>query len=212
MDRNCLLGNIELSSCSMMKTIAIILFLSLFNSLYSARLQYEREYQDYFASEIGGKTEVIAGDGTRCDILTDEFAIEVDFGDKWGEAIGQSLNYGFQFNRQPGIALILETQEDYRYFLRVNSIIEHYKLPIIVWAIKAYEGEGISQAKVTPSRQAPAARATPPSDSAISNSGGYWISSAGKTHTSTCRYYETGKGKRSGTGSGDNCKICGGAG
>ena len=32
-------------------------------------------------------------DGTRCDILTDTHAIEVDFADKWAEAIGQSLNY-----------------------------------------------------------------------------------------------------------------------
>ena len=37
----------------------------------------ESYYQDIFAAEIGGRTEVTAGDGTRCDILTDSYAIEV---------------------------------------------------------------------------------------------------------------------------------------
>lgn len=41
--------------------------------------------------------------------------------------------------------------------------------------------------------------------------GKYWISSTGKTHNSTCRYYNNCKGYWSDTGSGDNCKICGGA-
>ncbi len=40
----------------------------------------------------------------------------------------------------------------------------------------------------------------------------YWISKTGKTHNSTCRYYKTCKGFASPVGSGDNCKICGGAG
>ncbi|MDA9260971.1 hypothetical protein N9P58_03795, partial [Puniceicoccaceae bacterium] len=55
----------------------------------------EKHYQDIFAAQVGGRTEVTAGDGTRCDMLTDSYAIEVDFARKWGEAIGQSLNYGF---------------------------------------------------------------------------------------------------------------------
>lgn len=40
--------------------------------------------------------------------------------------------------------------------------------------------------------------------------GKYWISSTGKTHNSSCRYYNNCKGYWSDTGSGDNCKICGG--
>ena len=39
----------------------------------------------------------------------------------------------------------------------------------------------------------------------------YWISSTGKTHNSSCRYYNNCKGYWSNTGSGNNCKICGGA-
>ena len=52
----------------------------------------ESYYQDIFAAEISGQTEVTAGDGTRCDILTDSYAIEVDFARKWGEAIGSKTS------------------------------------------------------------------------------------------------------------------------
>ena len=76
-------------------------------------------------------------DGTRCDIGTEKHAIEVDFADKWAQAIGQSLNYAFQSNKRAGILLILESTDDERHLIRVNSIIEHYKLPIDVLAIRA---------------------------------------------------------------------------
>lgn len=187
-------------------TALVILFFAV-ASAYSARLQPESAYQAYFANKIGGKTEVVAGDGTRCDILTGTTAIEVDFADKWGEAIGQSLNYGFQFNRKAGIVLILESQADYKYFLRVNSIIEHYKLPIQVWTIDAYKGEGLASAPAaTSSTTTPKVPVTPISAES------YWISSSGKTHRSGCRYFGTGKGRSSSRPSGNNCKICGGAG
>ncbi len=49
--------------------------------------------------------------------------------------------------------------------------------------------------------------ATSPAAMAAEN----WISSTGKTHNASCRYYKTCKGFSSKKGSGDNCKICGGA-
>ncbi len=39
----------------------------------------------------------------------------------------------------------------------------------------------------------------------------YWISSTGKTHNSSCRYYQKGKGKLSATPTGKDCKVCKGA-
>jgi hypothetical protein len=78
-------------------------------------------------------------DGTRCDIGTEKHAIEVDFADKWAEAIGQSLNYAFQINKKARILLILEKKSDRKHLIRVQSIIEYYKLPIDVLAIEAWE-------------------------------------------------------------------------
>ena len=60
--------------------------------------------------------------------------IEVDFADKWGEAIGQILNYAFQSNKRAGILLIIEHEDDEKHLIRVNSIIKHFDLPIDVLA------------------------------------------------------------------------------
>ena len=98
----------------------------------------EKEYQKEFAKEVGGKTEVVLEDGTRCDVVTETHAIEVDFGYKWTEAIGQSLHYAFQLNKKAGIALVLKTKNDYRYLVRLRSVIKHYELPIEVWPVYGY--------------------------------------------------------------------------
>jgi hypothetical protein len=73
-------------------TLATLIFLLL---TATASALPEKHYQDIFAAEIGGRTEVTAGDGTRCDILTDSYAIEVDFARKWGEAIVEFLGTGY---------------------------------------------------------------------------------------------------------------------
>lgn len=155
--------------------------------------QPESYYQNLFAAKVGGQTEVTAGDGTRYDILTDTHAIEVDFARKWGEAIGQSLNYGFQFNRKAGILIILEKPSDRKHLIRINSIIRHYNLPIDVWDVSAEVEAG----SIAPTNQ-------------VTTSGDYWVSSTGKTHRQGCRYYGKGNGQYVKKESGDNCKICGG--
>ena len=118
---------------------ALLLVLSLASSLGAARLNPEAYYQELAAKKYNGETEVVMPDGTRCDIVTEAHAIEVDFADKWAEAIGQSLSYSFQLNKKAGILLILESPKDERHLIRVQSIIKHYKLPIDVLAIRAWE-------------------------------------------------------------------------
>lgn len=115
--------------------VNIIFLLSL--PIYAARQHPESFYQERFCKSIpGAQMEVIAPDGTRCDILTDEYAIEVDFANKWAEAIGQALNYAIQFNKLPGIVLISESPNDYKYIVRLNTIIAHFKLPIRLWRVE----------------------------------------------------------------------------
>lgn len=174
------------------------IFLLTFFSLVGFAKLPEKHYQDIFAAKVGGQTEVTAGDGTRCDILTPTHAIEVDFARKWGEAIGQSLNYGFQFNRKAGILLILESPSDRKHLIRIKSIVRYYNLPIDVW-----ETEPNQQSNYAPPASSLKNTAT--------SRGDYWISSTGKTHKKGCRYYAKGNGRNAKKGSGNNCKICGGA-
>ena len=124
-----------------MNKLLIILFLSMASVASAGRLQPERYYQKIAADKYDAEIEVYMPDGTRCDLVTEQHAIEVDFADKWGEAIGQSLNYSYQTNKRAGILLILESRTDEKHLIRVQSIIEHFKLPIDVLAIRAWESE-----------------------------------------------------------------------
>ena len=103
-----------------------------------AQAHTERHYQEIWCKEQGGEIEVVMPDKTRCDCVTETHAVEMDFGPKWAEAIGQALFYGLQTGKKPGIALILESEKDYKYWIRLNTVLEHYDLPIETWKI---EGE-----------------------------------------------------------------------
>ena len=99
-------------------------------------LNPERFYQERWCRENNGQVEVTMPDKTRCDCLTEEYALEFDFGEKWAEAIGQSLFYALQTNKKAGIGLIIEKPKDYKFWLRLNSTIMHHKLPIRTWIVQ----------------------------------------------------------------------------
>lgn len=100
------------------------------------RIHKEKYYQEKWCAEQYGKVEVVLPDRTRCDCLTNNNAIEFDFAHKWPEAIGQSLYYSIQTGKRAGIALILEKPSDYKYWLRLNTVIEQNDLEIDTWIIR----------------------------------------------------------------------------
>lgn len=57
-------------------------------------------------------------DGSECDVLTDTHAWEIDFAEKWAEAIGQSLHYAEITNKKPGIVLITDNGKDWQCLVR----------------------------------------------------------------------------------------------
>lgn len=103
-------------------------------------LQTEKYYEMSWCMPEGGKSTRMP-DRTVCDCLLTNYAVEVDFGKKWYEAIGQSLHYSLQTGKMPAILLIIETEGDRRYGHRVESVIEHFKLPIDVF----YIGPGVPE-------------------------------------------------------------------
>lgn len=94
----------------------------------------ESWYQERWCADQG-RMEVILDDGSRCDCLTDIYAIEFDFGHKWAEAIGQALNYAAQTGKHPGIVLILERPGDVRYVERIRKVDKAFNLGITVWVV-----------------------------------------------------------------------------
>lgn len=59
---------------------------------------------------IGGRKEVVIPNG-RIDVVTQDFAIEVDFIQKWHEGIGQALHYGSATGKRPALVLIVPHAE-----------------------------------------------------------------------------------------------------
>lgn len=108
-----------------------------------------------------------------------------------GEAIGQSLNYALQFNKRTGILLILENPSDYKYYIRVNTIIKHFGLPIDVYTISP---KNISKLNI----EASACRVGDSSKAQTqetANATEYWISSTGKRHNSSSRHFKNCRGR-----------------
>ena len=120
----------------MKKLTLIIILIFLFPPLLLARREHpERWYQEQWCAAHKGQVEVVLPDGTRCDCLTATHAIEFDFGNNWAEAIGQSAYYSLQTKKKPGVVLILETIKDRKYWIRLNTTIEHFNLPIETWNV-----------------------------------------------------------------------------
>jgi len=116
--------------------VALILLIFPPQFAHAKHLHPEKYYQNQWCAEHSGQTEVTLPDRTRCDCLTDTHAIEFDFGPKWAEAIGQALYYGLQTGKRPGIVLILEQERDYKYWIRLNTVIKNYNLAIDTWMVK----------------------------------------------------------------------------
>ncbi len=53
-----------------------------------AKKLLEADFRDAWAKLYQGNIEVDMGDGTRCDIVTETHAIEVERASKWAEGIG----------------------------------------------------------------------------------------------------------------------------
>lgn len=83
----------------------------------------EVQWSAHIASEIGGKTEYVCADGSRVDILTVEFAYEVEWAEKWKEAPGQAILYGVMTNRKPAILLLVKNSMDEKRFILRCAVV-----------------------------------------------------------------------------------------
>ena len=96
----------------------------------------EKYYIELWSKNNQGVTEYSLPDRTRVDVVTDEYAVEVDFAHKWYQAIGQSLHYSLQTKKEPGIVLISKSNKDDKYIDRLVAVVQKYDLPITVWQMK----------------------------------------------------------------------------
>ena len=91
----------------------------------------ESYYQDLFSKYIkSDQTEYRLDDNSRVDIITQTYAIEIDYDYKWYESIGQSLFYSIKTGLRPGIVLLIDNQ---KYLNRLLIVANKYNIK--VWTI-----------------------------------------------------------------------------
>ena len=83
----------------------------------------------------GGIVEFRTKDGTYVDCLTDTYAVEAEFDNKWKEAIGQSLHYAESTNRRAAIQFIKRQNSRKDYYGEMVRVINKYQLPITIYTI-----------------------------------------------------------------------------
>lgn len=114
---------------SLWRLILILSFITL--PVQAKHLHYEKEYQQAWAEKNNAEVEVVLDDGARVDCVTEEYAIEFDFANKWAESIGQSLYYALKTDKKPAVVLIMENPErEEKYYNRLKTVADQYGITI----------------------------------------------------------------------------------
>lgn len=92
----------------------------------------EASYQQAWCSLQNGIEEYENKDFTRVDCLSEKYADELDFANKWQESIGQALHYGLMTGKKPRVVLILDNPKTQMvYFKRVQRIAKEYNFDAV---------------------------------------------------------------------------------
>ena len=95
----------------------------------------ERDYYPTLAAKYNAvdTSRKALPNGTYCDLQTDTEAIEVDFSNKWAEAVGQSLSYSLSTGKKPAIILLIDVGQwhrEARYIDRCRVVCEKYSIKL----------------------------------------------------------------------------------
>ena len=99
------------------------------------RYPTEAEWRDGNAQRYGARAEVRLWDDTRCDLVSETHAIEIDWAYKGWSSFAKSIWYAGQLRLKPGIILLVRTGEierDRRMVYRLLYVAAKYDIDIWV--------------------------------------------------------------------------------
>lgn len=101
---------------------------------FPAHAKTEAEWRDEICPDPIFQREVALEDGTRADCMTAVVAVEIDFSDKWAEAIGQALLYSALTGKLPVVFMICRSQPVTCevHAGRIAAVAERWGLPLSV--------------------------------------------------------------------------------
>jgi len=99
----------------------------------AAERQGEVEIVAGLAEKYFGKAEVVMPDRTRCDLLTDVYAIEADWAHKWAEGVGQCVHYALLTGKAPGLILLTRDRaKDSTHIARATRVCKRLRIQLFV--------------------------------------------------------------------------------
>ncbi|RKX30598.1 MAG: hypothetical protein DRP22_04955 [Verrucomicrobia bacterium] len=156
----------------------------------------EWKWRDTLAKVLGGQREASV-EGGRVDVLTEQWAIELDWPHKWHEGIGQVLHYAMLTDRKPVLALMSHARSPETMHRKTLQ-----RLELVEKTCRAY---GIRLLVLLPQRP-------PHRSSSTGKRGGaqFWLNTrTGVRHRPGCRYYRnTEEGRPCTADEGRPCALC----
>jgi len=106
---------------------------------FDALANNEDYHNNIYCSKEKGIKEFILENKVRVDCLTKDYAIEMDWCNKWYEGITQALYYAMLTNNKAKLVLIKNSSNDNKYINRALQTIRFYNLPITLEVIKVIQ-------------------------------------------------------------------------
>lgn len=111
----------------------LVLLIALVSPQVGREFGSEVENAAIIADKHGWQTEVVMDDGSRCDILNDTHAIEVEWATKWKEAPAQSVLYSIFTGKKPKVILLVKSKtKEKLYILRCKLVCEKLNIEMEV--------------------------------------------------------------------------------
>ncbi len=183
-----------------MKYLFLLYTFLLSSTCYS---QNEAWYIQKIAQQLGGQTEVSVKNG-RVDIVTDAYAIEVEWANNWKHSIGQALWYAIQTNKKAGIILIMKDESDYKYGVMLQSTLDYARIGDVI-KVRFYPQDFGSSFENQKQEEKNYRQELDQKDCQ------YWITrSSHVRHNKSCQHFGNSKGECGSATDGKACKKCGG--
>lgn len=100
----------------------------------------ESHYVQELAKRFQWDAEVTTSVGTRCDLVSSQYAIEVDWPHNAYEAVGQSLHYSTELGKPPAMLFLVASDSDSdRKFVvdRVGKVARDYGITVLWYDISS---------------------------------------------------------------------------
>ena len=93
----------------------------------------ETEWSKWLACQMYGEAEVQTQCGSRCDVVTESHAYEVEWIKKWSQAPGQAVLYALLLGKKPGVVLLSRNKStEKHYYLRCFTVCRELDIDLRV--------------------------------------------------------------------------------